>query len=69
MNEIINRIQEMDTYKKRQFVILGNGPSIRNYLKYKETIDACVIGFNRVDRFLIDNNLTLDIYICVSDNV
>ena len=69
MSQLSKKLSCLELDKARQIVILGNGPSIKNYIKYSKTINACVIGFNRVDRFLSDNDLNLDIYICVSDNV
>ena len=46
--------------------LLGNGPSISEFSKRSASI---VVAFNRVDKFLTDNNYYVDIYVCVSDNV
>lgn len=69
MNLITKKLNELEIAKKREFIILGNGPSIVTYLDYKSSLNGCVVGFNRVDKFLRQNSLHLDIYICVSDNV
>lgn len=52
--------------EQRNWILLGNGPSIVDLKNFNSKI---IVGFNRVDKFLEQKKLEIDIYICVSDNV
>tara|TARA_Y100001956_G_scaffold5226_1_gene4683 strand:+ start:15011 stop:15871 length:861 start_codon:yes stop_codon:yes gene_type:complete len=52
----------------KDLVVLGNGPSLKvtpaSFLNEKK-----IVGMNRIDKFIVENDLELFIYIFVTDNI